>query len=244
MLNKRRVILSFFYAAPGVKSNDPGTVLKAIAYFITVVSLCFFAAAQSPLAIVEVSFPPLHAGLDIQIPLHATGGVQPYHWQVTSGDLPDGIALTPDGILTGRAAKPGDFVVTITVVDSGHPAHSINRDFRSTVAASLLLDWLRPPLIQDNLIAGAVQVSNGSKDNYDLTVFIVAVNEVGRATALGYQHFNLGPGTSNVPISFKETLPRGTYLVHADAIAEIAVKKTVLRQRIETHSALPVTQGP
>jgi hypothetical protein len=244
IVNQRRVILKFFYAAPGVKSNDLGAVLKPIAYLITALNLCVFAAAQSPVAIVESTLPILDAGVEIRIPLHAIGGVPPYHWQLTAGDLPDGVALTPDGILTGRPTKPGDFAATITVFDSGHPAHSINKELRSTVAASLLLDWLRPPLIHGNQVDGAVEVSNGSKDNYDLTVFIVAVNEIGRATALGYQHFKLRAGTTKVPISFKETLPRGAYTVHADAIAEIAEKKSILRQRLQTSTALPVTQGP
>ena len=144
--------------------------------------LCTLSSAQSPPppAIVESSLPTLDAGLEFRFPLHATGGVPPYHWSVTAGDLPEGILLTADGLLTGRPAAPGTFAVTITVQDSGRPGHSINKDFQSLVTASLLLTWLRPPLIQGNRIDGAVQVSNGSRDNFDLTVFIVAVNDTGR----------------------------------------------------------------
>ncbi len=205
-----------------------------------------FASAQSPppLAIVEPSLPTFDAGLEFRFPLHATGGVPPYHWSVTAGDLPEGIILTADGLLTGRPARLGPFSVTITVQDSGRPAHSINKDFRSLVTASLLLTWLRSPAVHGNQVDGAVQVSNGSRDNFDLTVFIVAVNDIGRATALGYQHFTLGAGTTNYPIPFAETLPPGAYVIHADAVAEIPARNAILRQRLQTPTALPVTQGP
>jgi hypothetical protein len=213
---------------------------------ITVLCLCGFVAAQSapPLAIVEDSLPALCAGIEIHSPLQATGGVAPYHWSVPASDLPEGVVLTADGFLTGRPTKPGAFAPTITVEDSGRPAHSINKTFRVVVTAPLLLDWLRPPLIHGNRIDGAVQVSNGSKDDFDLTVIIVSVNAVGRATALGYQHFNLKPGATSIQIPFGETLSPGAYVVHADAIAEIPAKNSILRQHLQTPTPLPVTLGP
>ena len=202
------------------------------------------AQTPPPLAITETSLPNLDAGIEFRVPLHATGGVPPYHWTIAAGDLPSGTVFTVDGVFSGRPTKPGTFAITVAVTDSDRPAHSISRDFRSQVTASLLLEWLRPPAIHGSQIDGAVQVSNGSQDMFDLTVFIVAVNDIGRATSLRYQHFNLGPGTTDIPISFTETLPPGAYAVHADAIAEIPAKSTILRQRLQTASPLPVTQGP
>ena len=211
---------------------------------LAALTLSTLSFAQPPLSILDASLPPLDAGLDIRIPLHATGGVPPCHWTVTDGALPDGIILTPDGILTGRATQPGAFAVTIAVFDSARPAHSISKDFRSLVSAALLLEWLRPPAVHGNQIDGAVQVSNSTQDKFDLTVFIVAVNDIGRATALGYQHFDLAAGKTNVPITFIETLPPGAYTVHADAVAEIPAKTAILRRRLQTPAPLPVTQGP
>jgi len=211
---------------------------------LAIISTLAAAQSSAPLTILDPSLPPLDVGVDIRIPLHATGGMPPYHWTVTAGDLPDGVVLTSDGFLAGRPIRPGAFAITVTVTDSGHPAHSINKDFRSLVSAALLLEWLRPPAVHGNQIDGAVQVSNSSQDKFDLTVFIVAVNDIGRATSLGYQHFDLAAGKTNVPISFTETLPPGAYTVHADAIAEIPAKTTILRQRLQTPVPLPVTQGP
>lgn len=215
-------------------------ILAAALYFCTV----SHAQTSAPLTILESSLPNLDAGVEVRVPLHAAGGVPPFHWQITAGDLPEGVVFTPDGVMFGRPTRPGAFAITITVVDSDHPAHSINKDFRSQVTAPLLLEWLRPPAVHGNQIDGAVQVSNGSLDKFDLTVFIVAVNDIGRATSLRYQRFDLGPGTNNVPIAFTETLPPGAYVVHADAIAEIPAKNTILRQRLQTPAPLPITKGP
>ena len=70
------------------------------------------------------------------------------------------------------------------------------------------------------------------KDTFDLTVVIVAVAENGRATAIGYEHFPLKAGATNVQISFGNTLPHGAYVIHADAIAEIPNRNVILRQRL------------
>ena len=211
------------------------------------VLICFgslLAAQAPPLAIVDEALPPLEAGVEFHILLHASGGVAPYVWSVASGDLPEGVTLTPEGLLAGRPAKPGTSAFTLKVEDSGHPAHTINKEFKAVVTASLLLEWLQPPKVRDNRIDGIVQVSNGSADDFDLTVVIVAVAENGRATAIGYEHFALKAGAISVQISFGSTLPHGAYVIHADAIAEIPTRKAILRQRLQTPQPLQVVQGP
>ena len=64
----------------------------------------------------------------------------------------------------------------------------------------------RKGLFQRNIIAGTVEVSNGSRDIYDQTVIIVAVNEIGKAFALGYQHFDLSPQSQQF-IPYSSSLP-------------------------------------
>ncbi len=209
------------------------------------ICFCGLVAAQTPpLAVVDEALPPLDAGVEFHMLLHATGGVPPYVWGVASGDLPEGITLTPEGLLAGRPTKPGTFAFTLKVEDSGHPAHTINKEFQAVVATSLLIEWLQPPKVRDNRIDGVVQVSNGSKDAFDLTVIIVAVNNNGRATAIGYEHFPLKAGATSVQIPFGNTLPHGGYVIHADAIAEIPARKAILRQRLQTPQPLQIVQGP
>ncbi len=211
------------------------------------VLICFrsLLAAQAPLlAVVDEPPPSLVAGVEFHVLLHARGGVPPYVWSVASGALPEGITLTPEGWLAGRPAKPGAFTVTLRVEDSGHPAHTINKEFRAVVAASLLIEWLQPPKVRDNRIDGIVQVSNGSTDTFDLTIIIVALADNGRATAIAYEHFPLKAGTINFQIPFGNTLPHGAYVIHADAIAEIPGRNAILRRRLQSPQPLQVLQGP
>ena len=203
------------------------------------------AAAQAPpLAIVDEPLPAIDSGVEFHVLLHARGGVPPYVWSVAGGSLPEGITLGAEGLLGGRATKPGPYALTIKVEDSGRPAHMITKEYRGVVSAPLLLEWLQPPKVRDNRIDGSVQVSNGSAETFDLTVVIVAVAENGRATAIGYEHFPLKARATNVEISFGNTLPHGAYVIHADAIAEIPTRKAILRQRLQTPQPLTVTPGP
>jgi Putative Ig domain len=211
-----------------------------------VICFCGLLAAQVPPIALEGETMPaqIDAGVEFHVLLHARGGVPPYTWSVVEGDLPDGLTLTPDGFLSGRPTRPGTFEFTLKVEDSAQPAHSITKQFQVTVAAPLLLEWLRFPKVHDNRIDGSVQVSNGTKDAFDLTVIIVAVAENGRATAIGYQHFELKPGATNVEIPFGSTMPYGSYVVHADAIAENPRRNSILRQRLQTPQSLQIVQTP
>ena len=213
---------------------------------LAVFCLGAFAWAQTapPLTIVDETLPSLDPAVDVRIPLTARGGVPPYHWSVTAGHLPEGISLTPDGVLVGRPTALGKFAYTVTVEDSARPANRISKELQTVVSASLVLEWLRPPQVRGDRIDGAVQISNGTNDDFDLTFIIVAINEIGRATALGYQHFTLKAGTANFQIPFGQTLPHGAYVVHADAVAEIPARNRILRRLLETPAPLPVTQGP
>jgi len=210
---------------------------------LTVLLNAFSLVAQPlPLTIAEDTMPPLDAGVAAHIILHARGGVPPYHWSIASGELPEGMSLTPEGVLDGRPVKPGQIVFTVAVEDSAK--NHINKELRTVVTGSLQLSWFRPPQVRGDRMEGAVQLSNGTKDDFDLTLIVVAIAENGRATVLGYQHFSLKSGTNDFQIPFSQSLPQGAYIVHADAVAEIASKNTILKRQLETPAPIPVTQGP
>lgn len=249
-MNQRRDILRFFYPADEVKSTE-GVGLKSMNRLRRLIPLAAFlavflgalSAAETPLTVVEDSLPPLSAGDQFKIVFHAKGGAPPYHWSV-DGKLPDGLNLSHDGVLSGRPAQSGSFTVTIILSDSSHPSHPVQKTFHADVASTLTFEWLDSPKVHDNRIDGSVQVSNGTRDVFDLTVVIVAVADNGRATAIGYQRFPLKPGSNNVPITFGNTLPPGPYVIHADAIAEITAKNSILRQHLQTPTALHIVGGP
>jgi len=76
------------------------------------------------------------------------------------------------------------------------------------------------------------------------TIVVLAVNEIGRATAIGYQHFTLTQGTVDLEIPFGENLPRGSYEVNLDAVGEVAATDIIYRSRLVTSERLQVQVGP
>jgi len=223
---------------------DVARIVRMVALAMFCLGALVLAQTAPPLTIADEALPSLDPGVEGRIPLTARGGVPPYHWSVTAGNLPEGISLTSEGVLIGRPTTLGKFAYTVTVEDSARPANRISKELQTVVSASLVLEWLRPPQVRGDRIDGAVQISNGTNDDFDLTFIIVAINEIGRATALGYQHFTLKAGTANFQIPFGQTLPHGAYIVHADAVAEIPARNRILRRLLETPAPLPVTQGP
>ena len=222
---------------------------RVIGLWITALLLTVCAVAQptaapaEPLSIATITLPRAALRREYSFRLEAHGGVAPLHWEVTSGALPEGINLDPDGLLHGTPAKIGDYHFTGTVSDSAKPAHQASHEFELRVVTPLLAEWSRLPQVSGNRIEGEIQVSNGTEHNFDLTVIIVAVNEIGRATALGYQHFHLKPDTTDLKIPFGETLPRSSYQVDADVVAEVLETHTIYRVHLST-SRLEVQQGP
>jgi hypothetical protein len=93
--------------------------------------------------------------------------------------------------------------------------------------------WTAIPHISSTKIAGAVRVKNGSRDAAEVTVIVVAVNEVGKAFALRYEHLDLASGAETPDLRFEQTLPLGQYTVHADAVGEVPSKKAIYRDRRE-----------
>jgi hypothetical protein len=186
----------------------------------------------------------MNAGSQYRAQLQATGGVPPYKWSIASGSLPEGLSLDPtNGVIAGVPTKAGESRITVEVADSGVPAHSIHKEFSVLVVAALVFEWVKPPQVQNNRIDGAVRVANGTKSDFDLTVVVVGVNEIGRATALGYQHFKLKANSVGPDITFGTTLPKGSYVVHADAVAEVAGKPQIMKQQLQT-LPLKVAVGP
>jgi hypothetical protein len=108
--------------------------------------------------------------------------------------------------------------------------------------AALTIAWTAAPHLDTSTISGTVTVSNQTDQDFDQTVIVLAVNEVGKAFALGYQHFTLAPKSTSVPIKFSSQLPPGQYVIHADAIAEVAAKHAIYRARLQTSEPIVVTE--
>ena len=160
-------------------------------------------------------------------------GTPPWRWRLVRGTLPPGIAIDRTGILAGPPTSPGEFRFTLETADSSPKPLVQTRDYVLTVPPPLAIQWIQPPHVTpEGAISGELQVINGLGRPLDLTVIVVAVNTFNKASALGYQHFNFGPGAQRIP--FGSTLPRDSYVVHADAVAEIADTYEIYRARLQT----------
>lgn len=192
----------------------------------------------------ESDLPDTYPGANYEVRFHAHGGIPRLHWKLEKGALPQGIKLEEDGLLHGRPERSGEFNFTASVTDSNNPPEAVQKGFVLRVRTALVVQWKNPAHVSGNRIDGSVDVSNITPDDMDLTFVVLAVAENGRATAIGYQHFNLPRGTVDKELPFGETLPHGGYVVHVDVVGEVARKNQIYRDRLQTPSDLHVNVGP
>jgi hypothetical protein len=200
--------------------------------------------SANPLTFAPVTLPKVFVNSRFQFQLHAQGGSQPYQWTVASGDLPPGIKLSRSGSLEGTPATTGEFHFVVTVTDSARPAAEVSQPLILKVTAPLIARWDRYPKVTGRRIEGSVKVSNDTEYDFDLTFIVLAVNENGRAEAIGYQRFTLRKNTTDFVLPFGENVPTGSYQVHADVVGEVAAIHSIHRARLETKERLVLQQGP
>jgi hypothetical protein len=195
-------------------------------------------AAPPRLVVVTDTLPQPVVHTPYTVQLLAQGGTPPYSWSIEKGKLPPELHLDPKaGTLSGVPEAPAELVFTVRVTDSAEPPATASRELKVRAVPALQLEWQRQAVLENDGIYGEVQVGNPSKDPYDLTFIIVAVNEIGKAFALGYQHFTLRPQATQA-IPFGASLPLGSYIVHADAVGEIAAKDIIRRAQLQTSKPL------
>ena len=192
----------------------------------------------------DAALPDTYPRANYQIHFRARGGVPALHWRVEKGSLPPGLKLEDDGLLHGQAERAGEFEFTVSVKDGNQPPQAVQKEFLLRVRSAISLNWKTSAHVNGNRIEGSVEVTNATPDDMDLTFIVLAVPSNGRATAIGYQHFLLRGGTIAKELPFGETLPRGGYVVHVDAVGEVEAKNLIYRDRLQTPAALQVAVGP
>lgn len=191
------------------------------------------------------ALPPQGAvvGQNYAVPVVVTGGTQPYVWRLAQGELPPGLKLHPHkGTITGVPSVAGDYRFTVAIGDASIPKMHAQIDITIHIIAGLIVDWQEPPGIHGDRISGSALVTNQTPEEFDLTVVIVAVNEIGRATALGYQHFKLEANSASPVIPFGSSPGLGTYYVRVDAVAHHPAKHRIYRASKQTSDPLKLTQ--
>ncbi len=184
-----------------------------------------------------------HGPYDVNF--HARGNYVPVlHWRVQSGKLPPGIKLEDNGVLHGEAERTGEFQFVISVRDGGNPQQAVQKGFTIKVVEAITVAWKVPAHVNGNRIEGSVEVSNSTAEDIDLTFDVKAVNENGRATEIGYQHFPLKKGTMEMALPFGENLPHGAYMVYVDVNGEVARRNAIYKQQMKASAPLQVIVGP
>jgi len=215
-------------------------------FILAVASIAPASASQADAQSLQIVAPPTQtvvAGENFSFSVVVQGGFPPYTWSVTEGNLPPGLKLHPHkGVISGTPTTPGEYHFKLVVADSNIPHQQVQRDCTINVIAGLTIDWKEPPKVQGNAISGSAVVSNQTGHTLDVTVIVVAVNEIGRATALGYQHFSLAAQKSSPVIPFSSSPGTGTYTIRADAAAHRKSGHYIFRASKQTPDTLEVTE--
>lgn len=170
-----------------------------------------------------------------------SGGLGPYHWRIATGSLPRDLTLHEDGTLSGDVSEQGSVDFVIAEIDRRGKQKAQRQTL--TVESPLTATWLKRAQVNGNRVEGSIRVSNTTGRDFDLTYIVLAVNDIGRATAIGYQHFSLKQNTRDQELPFGETLPRGNYAVNVDVVGEEPQSNMIFRSRLVTGTET-VTQGP
>lgn len=204
--------------------------------------------AQQPQSADSLSLPPSELPRPLlwepcHIQLQASGGTKPYHWHLDKGSLPNGIWLSDRGDLTGRLTETGPFPFILSVRDNSRPPKEEKRLYVLRSEVPLSVDWKNRAHTNGQRIDGSITVSNHTGRDFDLTFIVLAVNDIGRATAIGYQHFPLKKDTQDMELPFGDTLSPGSYAVNVDVVGEEPVSKKIFRARLVSGKQ-SITQGP
>jgi hypothetical protein len=175
--------------------------------------------------------------------LQASGGTPPYHWRVINGSLPPGVSLSDRGDLTGILNDSGPIEFTVLVRDNSNPVQEKKRSYTLRAEVPLVIDWRDKAHVNGQRIDGSITVSNHTGRDFDLTFIVLAVNDIGRATAIGYQHFPLKKDTQEMELPFGDTLSTGNYDVNVDVVGEETISKQIFRTRLVSEKK-SITQSP
>lgn len=220
--------------------------IALVTHLLMTISAC--AQAPSQLSIVTKELPPasLWANYgdrnEYGFRLQASGGVAPYHWRVINGVLPRGLKLQ-DGEITGIPDEQGNFQFALELRDSSNPPAEAQKSVALLVETPFSAEWDRKARVNGQRIDGSVKVSNRTGRDFDLTFVVLAVNDIGRATAIGYQHFPLKSKTRDFSLPFGDNLSPGNYTVNVDLVGEEPISNRIFRARLVTEKQ-SITQGP
>lgn len=166
--------------AKTVSSLPSNTLIHYRAYAINSTGTSYgpgltFTTLPSPLVITPVTLPnPTHYVLYNQT-ISTSGGSGVYDYLISSGSLPQGITISPVGVLSGEPLVSGLFNFTITAVDKGSLI-SNSKSYSFIVNPAILV--INPDLIPDAAIGKTYSqtfIASGGKASYNYSITAGAV---------------------------------------------------------------------
>lgn len=123
---------SVTYTAPPAVTANLSVKIIATSLADTTKSNSGSVTIVAPPSITTSSLANATAGIAYTVALQATGGVAPYNWTITTGALPPGLDLSPDGMISGTPSAGGKFSFTTQVADAGNPPLTATANFSIT----------------------------------------------------------------------------------------------------------------
>ena len=203
-----------------VRSDLTSRAIAIGALVLLIVSVTTVAAQTTNAGHVEFatkSLPSAVLGTEYNQKLQLTGGQGAFEWSLAGGSLPPGLKFDREaGVISGKPSEQGTFQFVVAAQDLTTKA-VIKREFAITVSGALLLNWIDPPKVSEQSVSGKVEVINALGENVNLTILVEAVNEIGKAFVLGYEHVDFATqGKREVPFSIA-VLPNGRYRAYVNA---------------------------
>jgi hypothetical protein len=110
-----------------VAVSDSAGAKASTSYSLSIVS--GLAIATAPV------LPVASNGVPYSFTLQPAGGAAPYSWVITSGALPNGLAFSSGGQISGTPVSTGDFSFTVQVTDGA--SNTAKKDFTLSAAGPL-----------------------------------------------------------------------------------------------------------
>ena len=88
------------------------------------IDLTMYIEAQD-IEITTEELPEAQETIEYSEKIEAEGGIEPYAWMITGGELPEGLQLSSDGEINGTPVLKGDYTFKIKVLDNAeNPNHT------------------------------------------------------------------------------------------------------------------------
>lgn len=135
-LNPQTALISGIPTAQGTFNFTVQVVDSAIPPQTAMQPLSITIGPPGTLMITTTTLPGGTTDSSYTAPLQATGGVQPFHWSISLGNLPSGVTLNPNsGVISGTPIAAGTSSFTVTVTDSETVPMTASAAFSIMVAA-------------------------------------------------------------------------------------------------------------